>query len=124
KESRAHDVSYDRKIEWVRKLLEPQAEGAAADNRDFLDQVRAELFEDRVYALTPKGEVVDLPHGATPLDFAYHVHTNLGHRCRGAKANGRIVPLNYTLKNGEVAEIITGKHAAPSRHWLAPGPGH
>jgi GTP pyrophosphokinase len=81
KESRAHDVTYDRKIEWVRKLLEP----AHGGDRDFLDEVRSELFEDRVYALTPKGEVVDLPPGATPLDFAYHVHTTLGHRCRGAR---------------------------------------
>jgi GTP pyrophosphokinase len=118
KESRAHDVSYDRKIEWVRKLLEPQADGSP-DDRDFLDQVRSELFEDRVYALTPKGEVVDLPHGATPLDFAYHVHTNLGHRCRGARVNGRIVPLTRALANGEIVEIITHKHPQPSRDWLS-----
>jgi GTP pyrophosphokinase len=81
--------------------------------------VRAELFEDRVYALTPKGEVVDLPHGATPLDFAYHVHTDLGHRCRGARVNGRIVPLTRELANGEVVEIITHKHPQPSRDWLS-----
>ena len=68
--------------------------------------------------MTPRGEVVDLPRGATPLDFAYHVHTDLGHRCRGAKVNGRIVPLNQPLANGEVVEIITGKQAAPSRDWL------
>jgi GTP pyrophosphokinase len=118
KEARVHDVSYDRKIEWVRKLLEPQPEGAGGD-RDFLDQVRAELFEDRVYALTPKGEVVDLPHGSTPLDFAYHVHTDLGHRCRGARVNGRIVPLTRALANGEIVEIITHKHPQPSRDWLS-----
>jgi GTP pyrophosphokinase len=114
---RALDVSYDRKIEWVRQLLEP-GHGDAAD-RDFLDQVRSELFEDRVYALTPKGEVVDLPHGATPLDFAYHVHTDLGHRCRGARVNGRIVPLTRPLANGEIVEIITHKHPQPSRDWLS-----
>jgi GTP pyrophosphokinase len=119
KESRAHDVSYDRKIEWVRKLLEPGDRGDAADDGDFLDQVRTELFEDRVYALTPKGEVVDLPHGATPLDFAYHVHTDLGHRCRGARVNGRIVPLTRALTNGEIVEIITHKHPQPSRDWLS-----
>jgi GTP pyrophosphokinase len=122
KESRAHDVSYDRKIEWVRKLLEPEPDagsGRSTDDRDFLDQVRAELFEDRVYALTPKGEVVDLPHGATPLDFAYHVHTDLGHRCRGARVNGRIVPLTRALANGEIVEIITHKHPQPSRDWLS-----
>ena len=117
KESRAHDVSYDRKIEWVRKLLDVDR-GREAD-RDFLDQVRAELFEDRIYTLTPKGQVVDLPPGATPLDFAYHVHTDLGHRCRGARVNGRIVPLTRALANGEVVEILTHKAAAPSRDWLS-----
>ena len=115
KESRAHDVTYDRKIEWVRKLLEP----AQGGDKDFLDEVRSELFEDRVYALTPKGEVVDLPPGATPLDFAYHVHTDLGHRCRGARVNGRIVPLTRALANGEIVEIITHKHPQPSRDWLS-----
>ena len=118
KESRAHDVSYDRKIEWVRKLLSP-ALGAGPSQRDFLDEVRAGLFEDRVYTLTPKGEVVDLPPGATPLDFAYHVHTDLGHRTRGARVNGRIVPLTRALANGEVIEIITQKHPRPSRDWLS-----
>src|SRR5690606_38367636 len=80
KEGGPRDTGYERKIEWVRRLLEPH-EATDAD-RDFIERVRAELFEDRVYALTPKGEVVDLPRGATPLDFAYHVHTDLGHRCR------------------------------------------
>ncbi len=122
KENRAQDVSYDRKIAWVRHLLEPGDASADGDG-DFLDQVRAELFEDRVYALTPKGEVVDLPHGATPLDFAYHVHTDLGHRCRGARVNGRIVPLTRVLANGEVVEILTHKLPAPSRDWLAPDQG-
>ena len=117
KESRAHDVTYDRKIEWVRKLLDVDR-GHEAD-RDFLDSVRAELFEDRVYALTPKGEVVDLPPGATPLDFAYHVHSDLGHRCRGARVNGRIVPLTRALANGEVVEILTHKFPQPSRDWLS-----
>ncbi len=116
KESRALDVSYDRKIEWVRKLLDSERRDG---DRDFLDEVRAELFEDRVYALTPKGEVVDLPPGATPLDFAYHVHTDLGHRCRGARVNGRIVPLTRALANGEIVEIITHKYPQPSRDWLS-----
>jgi GTP pyrophosphokinase len=118
KESRAHDVSYDRKIEWVRKLLDNERRDADGQ-RDFLDEVRAELFEDRVYALTPKGEVVDLPPAATPLDFAYHVHTDLGHRCRGARVNGRIVPLTRALANGEVVEILTHKLPNPSRDWLS-----
>src|SRR5487761_278411 len=121
KEGTPTDAEYQRKIEWVRRLLEPQG-GPEAD-REFLEQAASELFEDRVYALTPKGEVVDLPRGATPLDFAYSVHTTLGHRCRGAKINGRIVPLTYALANGEIVEIITGKQDAPSRDWLAPEQG-
>ena len=133
KEGGARDAQYQRKIEWVRRLLEPHeatahevAENVAGTDseRDFLERVRTELFEDRVYALTPKGEVVDLPRGSTPLDFAYNVHTSLGHRCRGAKVNGRIVPLTYTLSNGEIVEIITGKQEAPSRDWLAPEQGY
>ena len=122
KEGGARDAQYERKIEWVRRLLEPQE--ANDTDKDFLERMRTELFEDRVYALTPKGEVVDLPRGATPLDFAYSVHTDLGHRCRGAKINGRIVPLDHQVSNGEIVEIITGKHAAPSRDWLAPEQGY
>ncbi|NBU26363.1 MAG: bifunctional (p)ppGpp synthetase/guanosine-3',5'-bis(diphosphate) 3'-pyrophosphohydrolase, partial [Gammaproteobacteria bacterium] len=117
KEGGARDDSYARKVEWVRRLLEPGEDGGGGSD-DFLDRVREELFEDRVYALTPRGEVVDLPRGATPLDFAYQVHTSLGHRCRGAKVNGRIVPLTQPLANGEVVEVITGKHESPSRDWL------
>ena len=118
KEGAPTDAEYQRKIEWVRRLLEPQAAG-----EEFLEQVSSELFEDRVYALTPKGEVVDLPRGGTPLDFAYSVHTSLGHRCRGAKVNGRIVPLTHALSNGEIVDIITGKQDAPSRDWVAPEQG-
>jgi GTP pyrophosphokinase len=122
KEGGSRDAQYERKIEWVRRLLEPQE--SSETDQDFLERMHSELFEDRVYALTPKGEVVDLPRGATPLDFAYHVHTDLGHRCRGAKVNGRIVPLDYQVKNGEIVEIITGKHPSPSRDWLAPEQGY
>jgi GTP pyrophosphokinase len=126
KEGGARDAQYQRKIEWVRRLLEPQdGSNAGADaDRDLLEGMRAELFGDRVYVLTPKGEVIDLPRGATPLDFAYSVHTSLGHRCRGAKVNGRIVPLAHALANGEIVEIVTGKHDAPSRDWLAPEQGY
>jgi GTP pyrophosphokinase len=116
KEGAARDAAFDRKIEWLRELRAPASE--AESDSDFLSRVRADLFDDRVYALTPKGEVVDLPSGSTPLDFAYHVHTELGHRCRGARVNGRIVPLNHRLANGEVVEIIGGKKAQPSRDWL------
>jgi GTP pyrophosphokinase len=121
KEGGSRNTDYERKVQWVRRLLDPQ-EGVEGDH-DFVDRVRAELFEDRVYALTPKGEVIDLPRDATPLDFAYHVHTDLGHRCRGAKVNGRIVPLTTPLANGQIVEIITGKQRAPSRDWLAPEQG-
>jgi GTP pyrophosphokinase len=122
KEGGARNLSYERKIEAVRRLLRPGGAGDA--ERDFLERMREQLFQDRVYALTPKGEVVDLPRDATPLDFAYHVHSDLGHRCRGAKVNGRIVPLTHRLSNGEVVEIIAGKHPAPSRDWLAPELGY
>jgi GTP pyrophosphokinase len=126
KEGGPRDAQYQRKIEWVRRLLEPQdgREGGAEADRDLIEGMRTELFADRVYALTPRGEVIDLPRGATPLDFAYSIHTSLGHRCRGAKANGRIVPLTHALANGEIIEIITGKHDAPSRDWLAPEQGY
>jgi len=122
KEGGARDAQYERKIEAVRRMLQP-GESQDAD-RDFLERVRAQIFEDRVYALTPQGEVVDLPSGATPLDFAYHLHTDLGHRCRGAKVNGRIVPLTHALHNGEVVDIITTKQAAPSRDWMSPEQGY
>jgi GTP pyrophosphokinase len=121
KEGGAPDHDYARKIEWVRRMLDP---GAAEETGDFIESVRGELFADRIYALTPRGEVVDLPRGATPLDFAYQLHTNLGHRCRGAKVNGRIVPLNQSLESGQIVEIITGREAAPSRDWLLPAQGY
>jgi GTP pyrophosphokinase len=125
KEGGPPDAHYQRKIEWVRRLLEPGDSGDSGDaERDFVEGMRSELFADRVYALTPKGEVLDLPRGATALDFAYNIHTSLGHRCRGAKVNGRIVPLTRALANGEIVEIITGKHDAPSRDWLAPELGY
>jgi GTP pyrophosphokinase len=124
KEGGPRDAHYQRKIEWVRRLLEPPDGSRADADRDLIEGMRTELFEDRVYVLTPKGEVIDLPHAATPLDFAYQVHSALGHRCRGAKANGRIVPLTHQLVNGEIIEIITGKHEAPSRDWLAPEQGY
>ena len=85
--------------------------------------MRVDLFQDRVYVLSPKGEIVDVPVGGTPLDFAYQVHTDLGHRTRGAKVNGRMVPLDYQLKNSETVEIITAKTGQPSRDWLSPQSG-
>ena len=121
KEGGARDALYERKIERVRSMLDPTRSAAAAG--DFIDRVRQELFADRVYALTPRGEIIDLPRGATPLDFAYHVHTQLGHGCRGARINGRIAPLDQPLGNGEIVEIISGRSGGPSRDWLAPEAG-
>ena len=112
---------FQQKINWLRQLLEPTAR--AGLEPDLLDGLQAEIFEDRVYALSPKGEVVDLPRGATPLDYAYQVHTDLGHRCRGAKVNGRMVSLTQQLANGDTVEIITGKQPNPSRDWLVPALG-
>lgn len=119
--SSARDADYQRKIEWARRVLDP-AQSALIEG-DVLERLKQELFSDRIYAMTPRGEVIDLPRGATPLDFAYHVHTELGHHCRGAKVNGRIVPLNQPLANGEVVEIITGRQGGPSRDWLSADQG-
>ncbi len=125
KEGGVRDAAYESKIKWVRRLLDPAVDGdedtaGGHSEADFIDRVRAEIFEDRVYALSPRGEVIDLPQGATPLDFAYHVHTELGHRCRGARVNGRMVPLTHKVANGDVVEIITARAAQPSRDWLSP----
>ncbi len=111
--------AFDHKIRFLRQLLEPTDDGA-----DLLDQIRDDFFEDRVYALSPKGDVVELAARATPLDFAYHVHTQVGHRCRGAKINGRIVPLTHQVENGDQIEIITGSQPQPSRDWLSPKLGY
>ncbi len=115
------DRHYDEKIQQVRELL---AGGRGGAGSDALTQLSAGLFDDRVYAMTPKGEVVDLPRGGTPLDFAFHVHSSLGERCKGAKVNGRIAPLNQPLASGDVVEIITGKQPAPSRDWLSERGGY
>jgi GTP pyrophosphokinase len=121
KEGGRGDQAYERKINQLRALLSPTEGGDTS--RDFLDRMRVDLFQDRIYVLSPKGEIVDVPVGGTPLDFAYQVHTDLGNRTRGAKVNGRMVPLDYRLKNGETVEIITAKTAQPSRDWLSPQSG-
>src|SRR5258706_3280113 len=117
KEGGRSDQAYERKINQLRSLLAP-AEGGDT-SRDFLDRMRVDLFQDRVYVVSPKGEIVDVPVGGTPLDFAYQVHTDLGHRPRGARVKGRMVALDYRLKNSEPVEIITAKTAQPSRDWLS-----
>jgi GTP pyrophosphokinase len=114
KEGGSVPAAFDQKITFLRQLLEP-----SGDDADLLEQIRDDFFEDRVYAVSPKGDIVELPANATPLDFAYHVHTQIGHRCRGAKINGRIVPLTHHVKNGDQIEIITGSQPQPSRDWLS-----
>ena len=122
KEGGGGDDDFNRKIAWLRQLLEWKDD--IADAADFVDQFKSEVFQDRIYVFTPRGNVVDLPAGSTPLDFAYHIHTEVGHRCRGAKVNGRMVPLTYVLQNGEQVEILTVKNASPSRDWLNPHLGY
>jgi GTP pyrophosphokinase len=122
KEGVRHDPRYEDKIAWLRQLIDWQEEVADAD--ELVNELREKVYDDRVYVLTPGGEVIDLQRGATPLDFAYHVHTTVGHRCRGAKVNGRIVPLTYHLSTGEQVEILTGGEPNPSRDWLNPDLGY
>jgi GTP pyrophosphokinase len=117
KEGGRGNQAYERKINELRSLLAPADNSGGS--RDFLERVRVDLFQDRIYVISPKGEIVDVPVGGTPLDFAYQVHTDLGHRTRGAKVNGRMVPLDYRLKNSETVEIITAKTSHPSRDWLS-----
>lgn len=119
KEGAAPSAAFDEKIRLLRQIFEPSEE-----HGDLLEQIRGDVLEDRVYAFSPKGDVVEMPAGSTPLDFAYHVHTQIGHRCRGARANGRIVPLTYTVRNGDRIEIITGREPQPSRDWLTPQNGY
>ncbi len=109
--------SHERKIEWLREVLDWQRE-LSKSNMAIGEELENEFLEDRVYIFTPKGDVCDLQKGSTPLDFAYAIHSEVGHRCRGAKVNGRIVPLTHPLNTGEQVEILTGKEARPSRDWL------
>jgi len=118
--SSSGNAALERKIEWMRRLLEAHGEGEGEALAGGFD---TELVEDRIYVLTPAGEVVDLPRGSTPLDFAYHVHTMVGHRCRGAKVDGRIVPLDHKLRSGDRVEILTAKEPEPRRDWLVAANG-
>lgn len=113
-----HKESHERKIEWLRDVLAWHQE--MANNEGVPESATNEFLEDRVYVFTPDGDVLDLPQGVTPLDFAYHVHSDLGHRCRGARINGHIVQLTYQLKTGDRVEILTGKQIKPSRDWINP----
>ncbi|MDZ7903148.1 MAG: TGS domain-containing protein, partial [Rheinheimera sp.] len=111
----------DEKIGWLRKILAWQEEVV---DSSLAEELRNQVTEDRVYVFTPKGDIVDLPLGSTPLDFAYYVHSNVGHRCIGAKISGRIVPFTYQLKTGDQVEILTGREPNPSRDWLNPNLGY
>ena len=111
-------ASHERKIEWLREVLAWHRD--VSSNKGVFETIESEFLEDRVYVFTPDGDILDLPSGVTTLDFAYHLHTEVGHRCRGAKVNGSIVPLTYALKTGDKVEILTGKEAKPSRDWINP----
>lgn len=116
-----HDERFEEHLKYLRKLMEFGSE--TDDAAKFVDAMKAEVFNDRVYAFTPKGDVVDLPAGSTPIDFAYHIHTDIGHRCRGAKVGGRLVNLDYQLQTGDQVEIIVMKRGGPSLDWLNPNLG-
>jgi len=107
---------YDERINWLRRLMEWR--GDVEDAQEFVDSMKTDVFKDRVYVFTPNGDIIDLPSGSTPIDFAYHVHTNVGNRCRGAKVNNKLVPLDTELHTGEQVEILTAKQGGPSRDWL------
>jgi len=121
-ENTPSDAKFEKRIAWLRQILQNKEE--ENDSNDLFDRFKSEIIEDRVYVLSPRGQIINLPQGATPLDFAYFIHTQLGHCCRGAKINNRIVPLTYTLKNGDQVEILASKEEKPSRDWLIPQAGY
>jgi GTP pyrophosphokinase len=122
KEGAKRDARHEEKIAWLRQILAWKND--VDDTGELAEHFKTALFEDSVYVLTPRGKVVDLPKGSTPIDFAYHVHTDLGHRCRGAKVDDVMVPLDYTLQNAQRVEIISAKQGGPSRDWLNPARGY
>lgn len=122
KEGGKQSPEYEEKIAWLRRILEWKDE--VADSSEFSEQFKTELFHDQVYVLTPQGRVIALDRGATPVDFAYALHTDLGHRCRGAKINGAMVALSTPLENGQRVDVVTAKEGAPSRDWLNPALGY
>ena len=116
KEGTKRDKSYEQRINWLRNMMEWRSD--VSDATEFVESMRSDVFQDRVYVFTPRGDIIDMPAGSTPLDFAYHVHTDIGHRCRGARINGKLVPLHHELKTGDQVEILTAKRGGPSRDWL------
>ncbi len=118
KEGRRRDDGFEQRINWLRHLMDWRQD--VDDASDFVDAMKIDVFEDRVYVFSPKGDIFDLPTGSTPIDFAYHVHTDIGHRCRGAKVNGKLVTLDYKLRTGDSVVVLTAKRGGPSRDWLNP----
>jgi len=116
KESGQHDSEFERRVVWMRRWLELKDE--AGDDEDLVDKLKTEFETSQIYVLTPQGKVIELPLGATPLDFAYAIHSEIGHRCRGARVDNRLVPLNQPLRSGQTVQILTAKNSTPSRDWL------
>ena len=116
KEGAHRDKHYEQRINWLRNMMEWRSD--VNDAQEFVEGMKSDVFQDRVYVFTPRGDIIDLSAGSTPIDFAYHVHTDIGHRCRGARVNGKLVPLYQDLKTGDQVEILTAKRGGPSRDWL------
>ncbi|MCB9112790.1 MAG: bifunctional (p)ppGpp synthetase/guanosine-3',5'-bis(diphosphate) 3'-pyrophosphohydrolase [Anaerolineales bacterium] len=116
KEGGKHDKQFEERINDLRKMMEWRSD--VNDATEFVESMQSDVFRDRVYIFTPRGDAIDLPAGSTPIDFAYHVHTDIGHRCRGARVNGKLVPLDTELKTGDTVEVLTAKRGGPSRDWL------
>ena len=121
KEGAHRDKNYEQRINWLRNMMEWRSD--VNDAQEFVEGMKTDVFQDRVYVFTPRGDIIDLSAGSTPIDFAYHVHTDIGHRCRGARVNGKLVPLYQDLKTGDQVEILTAKRGGPSRDWLNPNLG-
>lgn len=121
KEHTKADPAFEKRLDWLRQLMDWRKD--VEDAGEFVEGMKSDVFQDRVFVFTPRGDVIDLPIGSTPIDFAYSVHTEVGHRCRGAKVNGKMVPLSYRLKTGDQVSIITTKQGGPSRDWLNPNLG-
>ena len=117
-----HDIEFKEKINWLRMLMEWRDD--ITNGTEFIASLKTDVFQDRVYTFTPRGDVIDLPSGSTAIDFAYHIHTEIGHRCRGTKVNGKLVGLDYQLENGDQVSILTTKRGGPSRDWLNPALGY
>ncbi|MDP3045926.1 MAG: TGS domain-containing protein, partial [Chloroflexota bacterium] len=115
------DANFESKVAWLRQLMEWRKE--IVDAKEFVDSFRTDIFQDQVYVFTPKNDIIDLPAGSTPVDFAFRIHTDIGYRCRGARVNGRLVGLDYRLQNGDRVEVTVVKAGGPSRDWLNPNLG-